>query len=102
MILTPPHRSPGTTAALLTELEGIARELDGLRIVCPTCGGHGTVFDRILYDFEITPHHVPCPDCTDRRMTHARAWRIVAAVFDPAPLPDHFDGTTRDYLRGIR
>lgn len=72
----------------------IAADIDALRLPCPTCGSTHEVFGR-----DFVPK--PCPDCTDGRMSHERAWKIVAAVFDDQP----YDGdlpTEITYLRGIR
>lgn len=66
-------------------------EHDKLRLPCPTCGGDGELAEPLG----------DCPDCTDGRMSHEQAWKIVAAVFDDEAeyVLDVFDSK---YLRGIR
>lgn len=100
-------------------------EHDKLRLACPTCGGT----KEIKKPIPITPQDydprseiifdVPCPDCTDGRMSHERAWKIVAAVENIDALTAWFENELTydafrdkadtelatmlcDHLRGIR
>lgn len=81
--------------------------LDALRLPCPTCGGTQVVTTETRDDDQgrgevlIRTSSIPCPDCTDGRMSWERMAKIVAAVFDDQPYDDDLP-TEITFLRGVR
>lgn len=82
--------------------------IDALRLPCPTCGGTTTVPNPAFATFDSFAATLPCPDCSDGRMSHERAWNIVAAVFEKVVQVRHHGDYKQgwdellDYLRGVR
>ena len=81
----------------LGELSGI----DALRITCPTCNGDGDIW--IGDDTPVGRLVVkPCPDCTDGKMPHERAWMIIAKVIAGPAQPEQSDWSYNDHLLNAR
>jgi hypothetical protein len=110
MIFTPDTMREA--ADRLTELDAEVSELRGRgtmpnsvsRPTCPTCGGTQKVPGMVMLDARNGAGYgeVPCPDCSDGKMSFEWMAAIVNAVFNSATWTHHSRDEAEIILRSVR
>lgn len=85
-------------AVRVMDIDAEYQRIQALRLPCPTCGDDGRVWGGV--DGHAT-HRESCPDCSDGKVSHERAWAIVRAVFDDQRLDVGAAWELQDRLRSV-